>query len=113
MRVGEEIPTTACRGGMTSIFRRHPQGRPPHPDVLTPAEWRVLDEVRKGCSNPEIAERLGLSRNTVKTHVSSILDKLELRDRGDLAVWGGRPAHAQRSLLFAPLGWLASKSEVA
>jgi DNA-binding CsgD family transcriptional regulator len=97
---------------MTSIFRRHSRGRPPYPDVLTPAEWRVLDEVRDGRSNPEIAERLGLSRNTVKTHISSILGKLELRDRGDLAMWRGRPAHAQRSPLFAPLGWLAARGEV-
>jgi DNA-binding CsgD family transcriptional regulator len=97
---------------MNSIFRRHARGRPPHPDVLTPAEWRVLDEVRDGRSNPEIAERLGLSRNTVKTHVSSILSKLELRDRSDLAMWRGQPVHAHRSPLFAPLGWLASRGEV-
>lgn len=97
---------------MTSIFRRHTRGRPPHPDVLTPAEWRVLEEVRRGRSNPEIADRLGLSRNTVKTHVSSILDKLELRDRGDLAAWQGTPAQAQRSRLLAPLAWLASKTEL-
>jgi DNA-binding CsgD family transcriptional regulator len=96
---------------MTSIFRRHARGRPPHPDVLTPAEWRVLDEVREGHSNPEIAERLGLSRNTVKTHVSSILGKLELADREDLAGWRGEPAamRSRRSPLFAVVGWIASK----
>lgn len=52
------------------------RGRPPHPDVLTPAEWRVLELLREGLSNPEIAERLGLSRDTVKTHVGAILSKL-------------------------------------
>src|SRR5690606_20377319 len=71
--------------------RRLP-GRPPHPDVLTPAEWRVLDEVRRGRSNPEIAERLGLSLPTVKTHVSSMLAKLDLPDRHAPARWHGRPA---------------------
>src|SRR5688500_17043687 len=99
---------------MPPLVRRPPRGRPPHPDVLTPAEWRVLDELRAGRSNREIADRLGLSRNTVKTHVSSILGKLELQDRDEVAAWRGQPAPvaARRSLLFAPLGWLASKSEV-
>ena len=96
---------------MTSIFRRHARGRPPHPDVLTPAEWRVLQEIREGRTNPEIAERLDLSRNTVKTHVSSMLSKLDLRDRDELAAWRGEPAaaHARRSRLLAPFGWLTSR----
>lgn len=96
---------------MPSLFRRHPLGRPPHPDVLTPTEWRVLDEVREGRSNLEIAERLGVSRNTVKTHIANIRDKLDVRDREDLAGWGGQPARVQRSPLLAPLAWLASRGE--
>ena len=56
-------------------FFRHRTGRPPHPDVLTPAEWRVLEQVRGGRSNPEIAATLGVSVNTVRTHVQSILGK--------------------------------------
>ncbi len=75
---------------MPSLFRR--RGRPPHPDVLTPAEWRVVDEVRKGRTNPEIAEALGLSANTVKTHVSSILAKLDFSGRDQLTTWEGQPA---------------------
>lgn len=95
---------------MTSV-RRHRRGRPPHPDVLTPAEWRVLDEIREGYSNPEIAERLGLSRNTVKTHVASMLGKLGLSDREQLAAWREtrQPVRGSRSFLAAPLGWLVSK----
>jgi len=97
---------------MTSIFRRHSRGRPPYPDVLTPAEWRVLEEIRDGRSNPEIAERLGLSRNTVKTHISSMLGKLDLRDRDQLAAWRGKPmvARARRSFVLAPFGWLTAKA---
>ena len=34
------------------------RGRPPHPGVLTPAEWRVLEELREGRTNAEIAVRL-------------------------------------------------------
>jgi len=92
-------------------FYRHPTGRPPHPDVLTPAEWRVLEHVREGRSNSEIAEVLGVSLNTVKTQISSMLGKLELGDRFELAAWDGAPAEASRVALgrmqlAVPFGWL-------
>ncbi|MEX2159583.1 MAG: response regulator transcription factor [Dehalococcoidia bacterium] len=63
------------------------RGRPRHPDILTPREWEVLALLREGLSNPEIAERLGVSRDTVKTHVSDILGKLGLASREEAAVW--------------------------
>jgi len=69
----------------------HRRGRPPHPDVLTPAEWRVLDQLREGQPNAEIAVRLGISVNTVRTHVSNMLAKLEVPDRHALAAWDGHP----------------------
>jgi catechol 2,3-dioxygenase-like lactoylglutathione lyase family enzyme/DNA-binding CsgD family transcriptional regulator len=75
---------------MGAMTRR--RGRPPHPDVLTPAEWRVLDGVRHGMSNREIAERRGTSLDAVKAHVASALAKLEVRGRAGLRYWRGRPA---------------------
>jgi len=88
--------------------RRHARGRPPHPDVLTPAEWRVLAQLREQRSNAEIASELGVSVNTVRTHVSSMLAKTGLRRREDLAVWPGEPATAsRRSLSFAATRWLS------
>lgn len=69
----------------------HRIGRPPYPDVLTPAEWRVLEHVRDGQPNAEIAVRLGISVNTVRTHVSHMLAKLELPDRQALGAWDGTP----------------------
>ena len=66
---------------------RRGRGRPPYPDILTPAEWRVLEEVRTGATNAEIAVRLGVSPLTVKYHVSNILGKLELRNRRQIATW--------------------------
>ena len=75
---------------------RNVRGRPPHPDILTPAEWRVLEQVREGSPNAEIAVRLGVSINTVRTHVSSMLAKLDLPDRHALAQWHGAPSEASR-----------------
>ena len=63
------------------------RGRPPHPGTLTPAEQRVLEELRRGGTNVEIAVRLGLSPETVKTHIASMLGKLGLDDRHTLASW--------------------------
>lgn len=48
---------------------------------LTPRELDMLRELATGNSNAEIARRLHLSENTVKTHVGHVLAKLELRDR--------------------------------
>lgn len=68
-------------------MERNRGGRPRHPDVLTPAEWRVLEALREGGTNAEIGVRLGISADAVKYHVSNMLGKLELRDRRALAAW--------------------------
>src|SRR4051794_8763394 len=68
------------------------RGRPRHPDVLTPAEWRVVHAVRHGLTNRQIAERVGVSRDAVKFHVANALGKLGLPGRAALRTWDGVPA---------------------
>ena len=56
-------------------------------DSLTKTEWKVIAQVEKGAANKEIAETLKLSEGTVRNYLSSILNKLDLRDRTQLAIW--------------------------
>jgi len=56
-------------------------------ESLTPRETDTLRLVAKGLANKEIADRLGVSEVTVKTHVSSILSKLDLKSRTQAALF--------------------------
>ena len=66
------------------------RGRPPHPDVLTPAEWRVLDLARHRLRRSEIARRRGTSIDAVKYHLANISSKLGVGAR-QLRHWPGIP----------------------
>jgi DNA-binding CsgD family transcriptional regulator/catechol 2,3-dioxygenase-like lactoylglutathione lyase family enzyme len=65
------------------------RGRPPHPDILTPAEWRIVEGVRHGLTNAALATKCDLTLDGVKFHVSSILSKLGLCSRRELRKWSG------------------------
>jgi predicted ATPase/DNA-binding CsgD family transcriptional regulator len=74
-----------------AMSRRGQRGRPSSGwESLTPAETRVVELVAEGLTNPQIARRLYVSRDTVKSHVSSALMKLALRTRAELAASASR-----------------------
>jgi len=56
-------------------------------NTLTKTEWRIIEQVERGLSNREIADELALSEGTVRNYLSTILNKLDLRDRTQLAIW--------------------------
>lgn len=72
------------------------RGRPPHPDVLTPAEWDVLDLVRHGMTKRQLAARRGTSFNAAKYHVANIRGKLGLKRSEPLRDWPGVPIDSAR-----------------
>jgi len=94
------------------------RGRPPHDDQLTPAEWRVVEAVRHGMSNREIAERRRISLDAVKFHVANVLQKLGLKNRAALKRWNGvakssalfsKEAGMTEALQMGPVGQIARR----
>ncbi|HLF09937.1 MAG TPA: LuxR C-terminal-related transcriptional regulator [Gammaproteobacteria bacterium] len=73
------------------MIAKRPRGRPQHDDVLTPAEWRVVNAVRHGMSNGQIAKRRGISLDAVKFHIENAIGKLGLGSRQELRHWRGAP----------------------
>ncbi len=84
-----------------------PRGRPRHPDVLTRAEWRVVNAVRHGLTNRAIARRFDISLDAVKFHVLNALGKLALTRRSELKAWTGVAADSalaqRRRSMAAPV----------
>jgi DNA-binding NarL/FixJ family response regulator len=86
---GEALLAPAITRRLIAEFARLrplPQSPPNGLDALTPRETEILGLVAEGLSNGEIAGRLVLSEETVKTHVSHVLRKLGLRDRAQAVV---------------------------
>jgi DNA-binding NarL/FixJ family response regulator len=82
------LAPTVTRRLIGEFARQRPRPAPGEPvfGALTPRETEVLRLIAAGLSNPEIAERLVVTEETVKTHVSRVLNKLGLRDRTQAVV---------------------------
>lgn len=63
-----------------------PTGQSELIDPLTEREYEILMAIAEGLSNREIADRLGIAETTVKTHVSRIISKLNVKRRGQAVV---------------------------
>jgi DNA-binding NarL/FixJ family response regulator len=86
---GEALLAPAITRRLIAEFaRQRPRTSPARTalDALTPRETDVLRLLAEGLSNPELAVRLRVGEETVKTHVSRILSKLGLRDRTQAVV---------------------------
>jgi DNA-binding NarL/FixJ family response regulator len=83
------LAPTVTRRLISEFTRLRPRAAASPPAVLatlTPRETEVLKLVAEGLSNPEIAARLVVTEETVKTHVSRVLNKLGLRGRTQAVV---------------------------
>jgi DNA-binding CsgD family transcriptional regulator/predicted enzyme related to lactoylglutathione lyase len=95
--------------------KKRGRGRPPHDDVLTPAEWRVTHAIQHGIPTRGIAEGRGISRDGVKYHVAQILGKLNLPNRKALRSWFQAPQGSalerqetsMNTLELGPIGQIA------
>jgi DNA-binding NarL/FixJ family response regulator len=86
---GDALLSPGVTRRLIGEFAQRPAARPQRIaalDELTPRETEVLELVAEGLSNPEIAARLVVTEETVKTHVSRVLNKLGLRDRTQAVV---------------------------
>ena len=72
--VVKEVPVAAGKPFVVDESKREDLG-------ITPRELEILELIAQGMSNREIAERLYVSENTVKTHSSRVFDKLGARRR--------------------------------
>lgn len=69
-----------------TMTRRFPDGENPTAS-LTPSERKVLELIGDGMSNREIGENLGIAEKTVKNHITSLLAKMGLQRRTQVAAW--------------------------
>ncbi|MDH6365534.1 DNA-binding NarL/FixJ family response regulator [Enterococcus sp. PF1-24] len=82
---GQSVFGTAIMEKIPAILTEKPEKKQQF--ELTPQEEAILLAVAEGMNNKEIAETLFLSEGTIRNYISRLLEKLELRDRTQLAVF--------------------------
>jgi DNA-binding NarL/FixJ family response regulator len=94
------LALTKGDGGRPGRLRQRPQ----EIDRITATQWRVIGFLGCGCSNKEIAFRMGISEATVKAHVGAAIARLGLTNRTEVALFAQRLAMGSR--------WAASAADV-
>jgi DNA-binding NarL/FixJ family response regulator len=87
--LGDALIAPSVTARLLASFARTDPGEPPQPPIepLTNREEAVLDSVARGRTNSEIADDLHISISTDKTHLASLIRKLDARNRVELAMW--------------------------
>jgi DNA-binding NarL/FixJ family response regulator len=87
--LGDALIAPSVTARLLASFARTDPGEPPQPPIepLTNREEAVLDSVARGRTNSEIADDLHISISTVKTHLASLMRKLDARNRVEIAMW--------------------------
>ncbi len=86
---GDALIAPSVTGRLLATFSTARAGTPPAQPIepLTEREEEVLLTVARGRTNAEIADELYISLSTVKTHLASLMNKLGVRNRVEIAMW--------------------------
>ena len=85
---GDALIAPSVTARLLSTFAGHLGSRPPQlVEALTGREETVLLAVARGRTNNEVADELHISLSTVKTHIGSLMTKLAVRNRVEIAMW--------------------------
>lgn len=95
---GDALIAPAITARLLAAFSETPPGRvPAQPvDPLTLREEEILLTVARGRTNSEIADELHISLSTVKTHLTSVMNKLGARNRVEIAMWAYETGRVER-----------------
>lgn len=84
---GDAVFSPRLAGFVIDAFRGSADIRDEELDLLTPREMDVLRHIARGFTYKQVASKLSVSVKTVETHMTSVLRKLQLSSRHELAVW--------------------------
>ncbi len=92
IQLGEAVVPSRLAGKLLEEFRTQAVHTGPFEEepLLSQRETEVLGLVSLGLVNKEVADRLGITENTVKYHMKNILGKLHLQNRSQVVAWAAR-----------------------